>query len=152
MNREGVIGVNNQLPWHVPEDLQHFKQLTLDKPIVMGRKTFESIGRVLPKRTNIVITRDRAWSHAGVEVYHTFEDAIHAHNDVAELMIIGGGEIFKQALPLAHKLYITVVDIAITGIAVYFPSIDESIWQVVSSDAIVTQAGIHCVFKEYTKR
>ncbi|MFT6103353.1 MAG: dihydrofolate reductase [Granulosicoccus sp.] len=135
-----AIGKNNQLLWRLPEDLQYFKRTTMGKPIVMGRKTFESIGRPLPGRLNVVITRQQDWQHDGVKVVHTIEDALHLAeaqsliDGMDEVMVIGGAEIYKTALPQADKLYVTRVDAEIEGDA-FFPEIDESIWSEVSRES-----------------
>jgi len=123
-----VIGRDNQLPWHLPADLKHFKQLTTGKPILMGRKTWESIGRPLPERTNIVITRDTDYTAAGCVVVHSIDAALRAagHND--EVMVIGGSELYRQVLPQATTIYLTRVHADIQGDAV-FPEIDESEWR-----------------------
>ncbi|MDG2500796.1 MAG: dihydrofolate reductase [Porticoccaceae bacterium] len=137
VSRNGVIGLNNQLPWHLPEDLKYFKSVTMGKPIVMGRKTYDSIGRPLPGRTNIVITRDAHWSAPGVEVAQTLEDALKlgeaacAAAGVEEIMVIGGEQIYRMTLDSADRLYLTQVDAEVEGDA-FFPEIDASIWQQVS--------------------
>ncbi|WP_370659235.1 dihydrofolate reductase [Modicisalibacter muralis] len=134
LSRNRVIGVGNQLPWYLPEDLKFFKRITLGKPLVMGRKTFESIGRPLPGRLNIVITRDTAFAHDGVRVCHDLAGALaladwQATIDGAEeIAVIGGGEIFTQAMPSASRLYLTEVDVDIEGDA-YFPEIAGEQWQ-----------------------
>jgi dihydrofolate reductase len=123
-----VIGRDNQLPWHLPADLKHFKQLTTGKPILMGRKTWESIGRPLPERTNIVITRDTDYTAAGCVVVHSIDAALRAagHND--EVMVIGGSELYRQVLPQVTTIYLTRVHADIEGDTV-FPEIDESEWR-----------------------
>jgi dihydrofolate reductase len=123
-----VIGRDNQLPWHLPADLKHFKQLTTGKPILMGRKTWESIGRPLPERTNIVITRDTGYTAAGCVVVHSIDAALRAvgHND--EVMVIGGSELYRQVLPQVTTIYLTRVYADIEGDAV-FPEIDASEWR-----------------------
>jgi dihydrofolate reductase len=132
--RNGVIGRDNTLPWRLPADLKHFKATTLGKPIVMGRKTFESLGKPLPGRTNIVITRDESFSAEGAVVVHTIEaalqaaDAIAVRDGAAEIMVIGGAEIYRQALPLAQVLYYTRVELDVDGDA-HFPAIDWAQWQ-----------------------
>ena len=103
------IGVNNEMPWHLPEDLAHFKRVTLGNPIIMGRKTFDSIGRPLPKRRNIVITRNADWTHEGVEVVNSLEAAIALAGGEAA-SVIGGAQIFAEALPLADRMIITEID------------------------------------------
>ncbi|WP_413615168.1 dihydrofolate reductase [Halomonas cupida] len=140
MSRNRVIGVDNQLPWYLPEDLKFFKRMTQVKPLVMGRKTFESIGRPLPNRLNIVVTRDTAFQHDGVRVCHDLVSAIemadqHATVDAAdEIMVMGGAQIYAQALPVAQRLYLTEVDIELEGDA-FFPELDLSQWQEVDSVA-----------------
>ena len=132
-----VIGLDNQLPWHLPEDLQYFKAVTMGKPILMGRKTFDSIGRPLPGRVNIVLTRDTNWTAQGVEVVNNLDAAIAASEkackaaDVDELMIIGGEQIYRKFLPVANKLYLTKVEAEIEGDA-YFPVIDSNQWRQVA--------------------
>ena len=122
LGKARVIGRKNILLWPIPEDLKRFKALTMGHPIVMGRKTFESIGRVLPGRTNIVVTREQEWNHEGVVVTHSLEEAIKKAKeiDVQEVFVIGGAQIYEQALPLADKLYLTLVDAEEKGDA-YFP-------------------------------
>lgn len=126
--KNGVIGRNNQLPWHLPEDLKYFKAITLGKPIIMGRKTYESIGKPLPGRTNIVVTRNKGWSAAeGVIVTNSFEHALAEAqtvlgNDVQpfnEVMVIGGAEIYRSALRLADRIYLTRVDLEPEGDATF---------------------------------
>lgn len=115
--KNGVIGKDNQLLWRLPDDLKRFKQLTLNHPMIMGRKTFDSIGKPLPGRTSIVITRDANFAVEGVVVVHSLEEALAAARDlhVAEAFVIGGGEIYRQTQPLADKLYITEVETEIDG-------------------------------------
>lgn len=117
----GVIGVDGKLPWHISDDLKFFKAQTLGKPVIMGRKTFVSIGKPLPRRTNIVVTRDAAWKAEGVVVAHDMPTALalgyeDAHRTgVDEVMVIGGAEIYAQALPNAHRIYLTEVHRAYDG-------------------------------------
>ena len=129
MSNNGVIGIDNTLPWHLPEDLKYFKQVTMGKPIIMGRKTYDSIGRPLPGRLNIVITRDDRWTAEGVSVVHSLEQALAlaAQQPGDEAMVIGGEQIYRLALPMAQRLYLTRVDADIDGDA-FFPSIDERQW------------------------
>lgn len=130
----GVIGNDGQLPWRLKSDLQHFKRVTLGKPVVMGRKTYESIGRPLPGRTNIVMTRDLGFAVPG-GVHATSLDAAlgiaiedAARRGVGELMIIGGGDVFERTMPMADRLEITHVDASPPG-DVFFPAIDPAIWR-----------------------
>ena len=134
-----VVGINNSLPWHLPEDLKYFKRTTSGKAIIMGRKTYESIGRPLPNRTNIVVSRNATFSAEGVVVVASLEAAIkHAEdvntiNGVDEVMIIGGAAIYEASLPLADRLYLTHVHANVEGDA-YFPSVDFSQWLEVTRD------------------
>ncbi|MBA4501604.1 dihydrofolate reductase [Marinobacterium marinum] len=129
-----VIGSNNKLPWYLPEDLKYFKRVTLGKPIIMGRKTFESIGRPLPGRVNIVITRDTAWQHDGVRIVHSLEDGLVLGESLAlidgvdEAVVIGGAEIYALCLPHADRLYLTQVHAEIEGDA-FFPELETDVWQ-----------------------
>ena len=133
----GVIGRNNALPWHLSEDLQYFKRVTMGKPIVMGRKTFESIGRPLPGRTNIVISRNPEFSHEGVRVAASLASALEIAEDVAlidgtdEVMVIGGAQIYAEAFARAQRLYLTQVHAEVEGDA-YLPPIDWSRWLEIS--------------------
>lgn len=128
--RNRVIGSDGDLPWHLPADLKRFKAITLGKPMIMGRKTFESIGRPLPGRRTIVVTRDPLWSTDGVETASTIERAlemaISAKPDA--VIIAGGGEIYRQALPLANRLRLTWVEAEIEGDTL-FPEVDWTAWR-----------------------
>ena len=104
-----VIGHDNRLPWHLPADLEHFRATTLGKPVLMGRRTWESIGRPLPGRTNIVITRNADYAAAGCVVVHSLDEALSAAGDAGEVMVIGGAELYRQALPQADTIYLTLV-------------------------------------------
>ncbi len=129
-----VIGNDNKLPWYLPDDLRYFKEVTMGKPIIMGRKTFESIGKPLPGRLNIVITRDSNWSAEGVKVVSGLGDAIEVGegqaliDGVEEAVIIGGAQIYAQSLSIDDRLYLTQVEAEPEGDA-YFPEIDYSQWQ-----------------------
>lgn len=127
-----VIGRDNGLPWHLPDDLRRFKAITLGKPVVMGRRTFESIGRPLPGRRNIVLSRRTDFAPAGVEVVRDLDAAVAAAGDAAEIMVIGGAEIYALALPRATRLYVTEVHGEVAG-DVRFPAIDPAAWQEVES-------------------
>lgn len=109
MGRNRAIGLEGKLPWHLPRELKHFKATTMGKPIVMGRVTWESIGRALPGRQNIVVTRDRAFAAAGCVMAHSLEEAI-GRAAGREVMVIGGGQLYREALPLADRLILTIVD------------------------------------------
>ncbi len=128
------IGVDNKLPWYLPEDLKYFKAVTTGKPVIMGRTTFDSIGRPLPNRTNIVVTRNTAWSHPGVKVAHSLEAALKIAEAQAfldggdEVVVMGGAQIYAQALPLADRLYLTEVAKDVAGDA-FFPAYDPAEWE-----------------------
>ena len=129
MANNRVIGIENRLPWKLPSDMKWFRQHTLGKPIVMGRKTFESFGgRTLPERHNIVITRDTDYILETASVVHSIDAALATAGDVEEVMIIGGASFYEQMLPHADRLYLTFVNAAIEGDA-WFPEIDFSQWQ-----------------------
>ena len=136
MAHDRVIGLDNQMPWHLPADLAHFKRVTLGKPVLMGRKTFESIGRPLPGRRNLVISRNPDYRADGVEVIDSVEAALAllADSDVAELMVIGGGHLYGQLLPRADRLYLTRIDLAVEG-DTRFPAFDDEQWRLVESEA-----------------
>lgn len=123
----GVIGGGNSLLWHISEDLQRFKRITTGHPVVMGRKTFESLGRPLPNRRNVVITRSTEYKPEGVEVVHSLEEALTLFTPDEEVFITGGGEIYRQALPVTDKLYITIVHRPYEGDTT-FPEIDPTQW------------------------
>lgn len=128
-----VIGRDNKLPWRLPADLAYFKKLTLGHPVIMGRKTFASIGRPLPQRTNIVVTGQRSWNATGVTVVNSLDEALDAAAQAAqalgvhEMMLIGGASLYEQALPLVHRLYLTEVQAEIAGDA-FFPEWNRSQW------------------------
>jgi dihydrofolate reductase len=127
MAQNGTIGRDNGLPWRLPDDLKRFKALTMGKLVLMGRKTFESIGRPLPERTNLVLTRDREWRAEGVVVVHSLGQALGFARDAEELMAIGGAEIFRMLMPFARRIYLTLVHAEIPGDTV-FPDFDPTQW------------------------
>ena len=129
----GGIGINNTLPWRLPEDLAHFKRTTSGHPIIMGRKTFDSIGRPLPNRRNIVVTRNHAWSHPGVESVSSLEQAAQLVAG-SDAYIIGGAQIYQQALPLAQRLIVTEIARRFDCDA-FFPAIDGQQWQAVARES-----------------
>lgn len=133
-SENGVIGKNNTLPWHLPNDLKYFKNLTWGLPILMGRKTFDSIGKPLPGRKSIVITRNNDWQQAGVHVVHSIPAAVQEAEALGakEIFVIGGAEIFNASLPQANRIYLTRIHQDFDG-DVFFPAIDETTWQLSSS-------------------
>lgn len=148
----GVMGVNNDLPWHIPEDLKYFKETTMGKAMVMGRKTYESIGRPLPGRLNIVITRNPDYQAEGVEVVQSLDKAIEIAREYAEeVMIIGGAEIFKRSMPLADRLYITEVHEEYDG-DTFFPSYQED-WEVIKkTDQMTSKTGTTFTYLVYERK
>jgi dihydrofolate reductase len=133
VGRNGVIGADNAMPWHLPEDFAFFKRTTMGHTMVMGRRTFDSIGRVLPGRRTIVVTRQHDWSHPDVETAHSLVDALDLAGPADEVYICGGGEIYAEAMPFAHRMLITEVDQSPEG-DVRFPDIDISDWREVSRE------------------
>lgn len=147
-----VIGRDNSMPWHLPEDLKYFKRVTMGKPVVMGRKTFESIGRPLPGRLNIVITRQADWSApAGMMVVDSVDRALEQavrygeEKGLDEVMVIGGGQIYERALPLAGRVYLTQIQQAFAGDAV-FPPLGEEWQQVACEDGESAESGLKYSF------
>ncbi|MGR3980625.1 type 3 dihydrofolate reductase [Pseudoalteromonas sp. 1181_04] len=131
MAKNRVIGQDNNMPWHLPADLQHFKAVTMNKPVIMGRKTFESIGRPLPGRRNIVISRNTDYTAAGIDVVASPEAAISLVCESDEVMVIGGGNVYQQFLKSADTLYLTFIDLDVAG-DTQFPDYEQSAnWQVV---------------------
>ena len=124
----GVIGRDGDLPWRIPADLRHFKAVTLGNPVIMGRKTWQSLGRALPGRRNIVISRDSSFGADGAELVGSLDTALAAVAEVEEAMVIGGGEIYAEALSRAERLYLTYVHAEAEG-DVFFPQIDETLWR-----------------------
>jgi dihydrofolate reductase len=133
---EQVIGSGNQIPWYLPADLAFFKRTTLNHCVVMGRNTFRSIGRPLPKRTNIVITRDPFFLAEGVEVARSIEEALEMAHDLGETeaFIIGGGEIYRQSIGHWDRVYLTEVDLHVPDGEVHFPTLDPAEWREISSE------------------
>lgn len=151
MANDRVIGIDNTLPWHLPEDLKHFKAVTLGKPVIMGRKTFDSIGRPLPGRLNIVITRQTDWQHDGVTVAHSLPDALARAGDAPEVCIIGGANLYAQALPLADAMALTHIALDIAGDAC-FPAWDAQQWHAEHQAPQVAANGLQYHFADYTRR
>ena len=127
--RNGVIGSGNRMPWHISEDLKRFKTITLDHPVVMGRKTFESLGRPLPGRTNVVITRNPGYEAEGCKVVCSLGEALALFEEAQEVFVIGGGEIYREAMLVADRLYITWVEGDFEG-DTFFPQIDHALWRI----------------------
>jgi dihydrofolate reductase len=151
MDAQCGIGVDNQLPWHLPEDLAHFKRVTLGHPIIMGRKTFDSIGRPLPKRRNIVVTRNALWSHEGVEVALSLHDAVALAGD-EPASIIGGAQIFGESMALASRMIVTEID-HVFRCDTFFPPVDPTEWVETAREQHHSEAnGYGYAFVTYEKR
>lgn len=159
-SREWVIGCENALPWHLPEDLQYFKKVTFGKPIIMGRKTFESIGRALPGRYNIVVTRDRNFAASpDVHVANDIQQALTLAEAYlltsaqagGEILVIGGGQLYREMLDYATKIYLTMVNISVDGDA-FFPILSEEQWQLASDVDAGKEASIPHKYRIYEKR
>lgn len=149
--RNGVIGNANRLPWYLPEDLKRFKQLTMGHPIIMGRKTYMSIGRPLPGRHTVVLTRDTEFHVPGCVTAHTLQQALDACGDDPEVFCVGGAEVYAQMLPLTNRLYLTEIQAEYAGDA-YFPVIDRKHWQEVSREHHVSTDGLGYDFVVYDRR
>ncbi|WP_293882127.1 dihydrofolate reductase [Sphingobacterium sp. UBA1498] len=128
------IGINNKMPWHLPNDFKYFKKNTIEHSVLMGRKTFESIGKALPERRNIVITRNADFQGENIDVANSIQEALLYCRDEREIFIIGGANIYQQALPLANKVLLTRVHTTIKGDA-FFPALPSEEWELVSSDS-----------------
>lgn len=139
MAENRVIGINNNLPWHLSEDLKYFRRVTMGKPIIMGRKTFESIGRPLPGRTNIIVSRNPDYQAEGIKVVHSLKAAKELADNICfidgmdEAMVIGGAELYEQALPEADRIYLTQVHAEVHGDA-WFPAFDRGQWRQVARE------------------
>lgn len=144
--RNGVIGSGGGLPWHLPDDLRRFKRLTMGAPMIMGRRTFESIGRPLPGRRTVVVTRDPGRSIDGVDIAHSVPDALALLAGEPRVSVVGGGQIYRQTIDRAAALEITEVDLDVDGDTT-FPAIDENVWQKVSDEP-----GPGCRYVRYEHR
>lgn len=134
LDNNGVIGDGGDIPWRLPADLKYFKRVTMGKPLIMGRKTYESIGRPLPGRKNIVLTHQRDYHAPGCTVVHSIEQALAAAGNAEEVMVAGGGSVYRQFLPLADRLYLTFVETTAEGDKT-FPSVDPANWHLIFEEA-----------------
>ena len=150
MDAQRGIGVDNKLPWHLPEDLAHFKRVTLGHPIIMGRKTFDSIGRPLPKRRNIVVTRNADWSHEGVEVAGSLAAAV-ALAGMEPASIIGGAQIFKESMAIADRMIVTHID-GVYRCDTFFPEIDPAVWRETAREEQRSADGVAFAFVTYERQ
>jgi dihydrofolate reductase len=146
-----VIGNDNKLLWHIPEDMRHFRETTRGKPVIMGRKTWESLPdsfRPLPGRLNIVVSRNRAYRAEGAELAASLDEAVARAGAVGEVFVIGGAELYRQAMPIAGKLYITEIEADFVGDAV-FPEINGTEWRECSRESRCDKSGLKFSFVEY---
>ena len=150
MTPERVIGRDGDLPWHLSADLKHFKATTMGKPVVMGRKTYESIGRPLPGRHNIVITRSQDFAADGLTIVHSLDDALLAAGDAPEIMIIGGAQLYETALPMSDRLYLTQISTKIAG-DTFFPEMDWTQWRLIERSATQSSEGVSFFFAVYDR-
>lgn len=146
-----VIGLNNTLPWHLPEDLKRFKQLTMGHHIIMGRKTFESLGRLLPGRQTVIVTRNPDYKVDGAIVVHSLEQAMSVSSADSEAFLIGGAELYQQSLPLAKRLYLTMIDAEFEGDA-YFPEIELDHWDLLEQQDLISQQGWAFHYLSYQRK
>ncbi len=138
MDKNNLIGKNNKIPWHIPGELKRFRAITMGKPIIMGRKTFESIGKPLDGRENVVLTNNKSYKQAGVKSYNNISEVISDFTNYDEIFIIGGSEIYALVLPLAHKLYVTKIDKIYDG-DTWFPKIHCNEWKIQESTQITEE-------------
>jgi dihydrofolate reductase len=146
-----VIGLNNTLPWHLPEDLKRFKALTMGHHIIMGRKTYESLGRLLPGRTTVIVTRNPHYQVEGAHIAHSLEAALDMASGDAEPFLIGGAELYQAGLPIASKLYLTEVHADFVGDA-YLPEIELAEWVETARSSHVSQNGLAFSYVEYRRK
>jgi len=149
-SENSVIGYKNALPWHISEDLKNFKKITINHSVIMGRKTFESIGKPLKDRRNIVVSRDKTLKIEGVEVVNSLDDAVCRTKDENEIFIIGGEQIYKIALPIATNMNITRVYSTIEGDA-FFPTFENSQWKILSQNDLESNEGLKFSFIDYER-
>lgn len=149
--RNRVIGANNALPWHLPEDLKRFRALTTGHHIIMGRKTYESLNRLLPGRTTVIVSRSRGYAVAGALSATSLPQAIALCGDDDEIFVIGGAELFREGLQLADKLYITEINASFDG-DVFFPEFDPAIWRKSAPEQHVGAQGLHFSYITYQRR
>jgi len=148
---DGVIGVNNTLPWHLPEDLKRFRALTMGHHIIMGRKTYDSLGRLLPGRTTVIVTRNENYKVEGALVANSLEAAIALCENDDEVFLIGGAELYQAGLKLAHKLYITEIELEVAGDA-FFPKLVSTEWQETEREAHTSEKGLSFSYATYIRK
>lgn len=146
-----VIGINNTLPWHLPEDLKRFRALTMGHHIIMGRKTYDSLGRLLPGRTTVIVTRNTDYKVEGALIANSLQDAIALCKDDDEAFLIGGAELYQDGLALSNKLYITEIDLDVEGDA-HFPKYSSDEWLEISREAHVSEQGLAFNYVTYDRK
>jgi dihydrofolate reductase len=146
-----AIGLDNGLPWHLPEDLKHFRSLTMGHHIIMGRKTYESLGRLLPGRTTVIVTRQTDYCIEGALVATSLEEAVSLCGNDDEVFVIGGAELYKLALPAADKLYLTEVNGEFAA-DTFFPEYDKAAWREVARERLVSESGLAFSFVVYERQ
>ena len=149
--RDGAIGRGNSLPWHLPEDLRHFKATTMGHPMLMGRRTFESIGRPLPGRRSLVLTRDAGWSHPGCERVGSLDEAIALCDGLPELFVVGGGQVYREAMPRADRLVVTEVDVEVEDADAFFPPFDPADWTCTRDEAATSRTGLRYAIRVWER-
>lgn len=149
--KNNVIGLNNTLPWHLPEDLKHFRALTTGHHIIMGRKTYESLGRLLPDRTTVIVTRNKDYQVDGALIAHSLDAAVALCKNDDEVFVIGGAELYQVGIKLANKLYITELEQEVAGDA-YFPAYDLAGWQEFSREAHTSAQGLLFSYITYLRK
>lgn len=154
IDRARAIGRGNELPWRLPEDLKRFKALTLGKPVLMGRRTAQSLGRALPQRRNLVLSRTRQVPFAGMEPVGCLEEALAACADVPEVMVIGGGEIYALCLAEARRMHLTHVDVVVEGADAFFPAWDPAQWRMLGREPHPADERHACAYEfvDYVRR
>jgi dihydrofolate reductase len=146
-----VIGINNTLPWYLPEDLKRFRALTMGHHIIMGRKTYDSLGRLLPGRTTVIVTRNKDYKVEGALIAHSLQDAIGLCKADDEVFLIGGAELYQEGLKLSNKLYITEIVLDVEGDA-YFPEYSSNEWQESAREAHVSEQGLAFNYVTYVRK
>lgn len=150
ISKNNVIGINNTLPWHLPEDLKRFRLLTMGHHIIMGRKTYESLGRLLAGRTTVIVTRNKHYKLEGALIAHSLQDALALCENDDEAFVIGGAELYQDGLNLVDKLYVTEVDLTVSGDA-FFPAVDLNHWQETSRESNISAQGLPYSYITYTR-
>ncbi len=146
----GIIGINNTLPWHLPEDLKRFRALTTGHHIIMGRKTYESLNRLLPDRTTVIVTRNRDYAVPGAVITHSLQEAVAKCGDDPEAFLIGGAELYAEGFDLADKLYLTEIHAEYEGDA-FMPEFDIEQWQEISRESHISANGLRFSYVTYTR-